>query len=433
MLTGSLTAQKKLAYADALARALEENLDIQIAEADERIAETNANLGNAGFLPNVEARGSFDRSVVDQTQEIATDGSNQPAGPQEFPDAQSTNYNASLTANYVLFDGLGRLNNWQRLQLQEELSTIQTQFTIENVLLEVSSRFFAAAQAQRLLTINRQSVKLSLERYERAQVAGDLGTTSNLQELDALVDLREDSVRLLNSRVDFFNKRRELNQLLNFPVDTAYPLDTTLTFNRSLQFGALREEALQNNRALVQAQLNKELAEKQINIAWSERLPQISASGGYTYTRQENEGGFLRFTETEGWQYGLSAQWNIFNSYRTQTEIEAARIRVFQNDLSLEQTRLELLGDLSESWLDYENQFRIYRLQARNLKVARQRFKRAQEAYRLGQINSLELRDAQLSYIRAEAELSQLAYNSKLAEIELQRVVGRLIEVREQL
>ncbi len=422
-------SQEPLTLAKAVKIALANNLQIQVAEQDLAIADKQENWGNAGFLPNVTANGSFNTSVNDVTQELATGGeTGQPQRPLEFNDAESTVYAYDVTASYVLFNGLGRLNNLRKLQLQKDLTKTQLRFTVENTLLQVFTTFYQVAQQQELLSISKESLSLSQQRYQRAQTATELGSQNNLARLSALVDLRNDSIAYFNTFNQLQKSQRELNRALNLPIDTSFKVDTSVSLTADLNYLALQNQALQNNAALVQAEMSRSIAQKEVNLAWSERLPQVTASGGYNFNRQENEGGFLRFTETSGWQYGLNAQWNLFSSYRTQTQIETARIRVYQSKLQFEQARQQLKTDLANAWLDFENNKKIKALQKRNLKVSRLNYERTQESYRLGQANNTQLREAQLNYINAKANLNQLSYNVKLAELELMRVAGRLID-----
>lgn len=428
LLSFGLLGQEPLRLDQALQAALENNLDIALAKQDFRVADKEENWGNAGFLPSLNAGASISRTQVDQSQEVAVGENNSETGRREFPNVGSESVNLNLTASYVLFDGLGNVYRWQSLKLQKERTAVQWRFQIENVLLQVCAAFYESARQADQLSIQKEALRLSQGRYQRAQTARDLGTSSTLEALTALVDLRRDSVSYLNAQNKFLKSRRNLNLLLRWPTDTAFAVDSVVRFRDDLVFGALQRAALNDNAALIQAKISRQLAEKQIGLAWSERLPQLSANGGYQYSSQDNEGGFLRFTQTTGWQYGLNAQWNIFNAYRTQTQIETARIEVFKNTLALEQARQNLQADLANAWLDFEQNRAIWQLQGRNLKVAKRSFQRAQEAYALGQITSLQLREAQLNYINAKADWRNLRYNVKLAEVELLRISGKLVQ-----
>jgi len=413
----------------ALQIALEQNLDIRLAQQGQRIADKQENWGQAGFLPNVAASASYTYSQTDVQQQLAvgSDTSGQPAPIREFNDAVSENYTAGINASYVLFDGLGRINNLQKLQLQKEQSEVQLRFTIENTLLSLFSTYFETARQLEQVNIAQESVSLSGRRYERAQAALELGSQSRLEALSALVDLRRDSVALINAENAYQQSRRNLNRLLNFPLDSSYTLELDLKYRSDLVFGQLLTEAMQNNAALIQAEINREINRKNLNIAWSERMPEIAATAGYNFSRQENEGGFLLFTENTGWNYGINAQWNIFSSYRSQTAVEVARIAVFQSELNQEKARQQVQLDLSNAWMNYQNARKILGLEQRNLEVASLNLERSQEAYALGTITNVQLREAQINYISAKAAVNNLRYQLKLSEIDLQRVAGVLM------
>ncbi|MCR9152589.1 MAG: TolC family protein [Bacteroidetes bacterium] len=424
-----LSAQSPLSLNEAVKLALEQNLNIQLAGKSAEIADKQENWGQAGFLPNVAANASYSYSQTDVQQQLAVGSDTSGGAPpiRTFNDAVAENYNAGLSASYVLFDGLGRINNWKKLQLQKEQSELQLRFTIENTLLQVFSAYYDVSRQADRLDIAQESIALSLRRYQRAQTAQELGSQSKLEALTALVDLGRDSVNYWNAQNALIKSRRALNQLLNLPLDTLYALEADLKLRSDLEYGVLYTEALSNNAALIQAEISRSINQKNLNIARSERLPEIAANAGYNFSRQENEGGFLLFTENTGWQYGLNAQWNLFSSYRSQTAIEVARIAIFQSDLSLEQARQQVQVDLSNAWLDHQNAKEILAVEKRILKVALMSFERSKEAYALGSITNVQLREAQINYISAKAAVNDLSYQLKLTEIELQRVAGVLL------
>lgn len=425
----ALSGQKSLSIEEAVAIALRENLAIEISRVDQRISEKNARWIQAGYLPELGASGSYNWQRVDISQELNV-GSDTAGGPpprREFKDAVSQNYQAEIGASWLLFDGLGRINNFRKLQLQEEMSETQLQMNIEQVLLQLYSNYYEVARQRELLDISRESLALSQERYQRARAAQSSGSGNRLDELNALVALRQDSSALYQSLHNWQSSRRALGLVLNWPVDTVYRLDSSVNLRSDLDFMALRQKALQSSSALIQARLKREISEKDLAIARSQRLPQISANGGYLYSRQANEGGFLLFQQTTGLQYGLNARWDFFQGYRSQTQIENARLQIFKDQLSLEQSQREVESDLVDAWQNFELQKRLYKLEKRNLEIAALNYQRSEAAFRLGQSSNIALREAQLDYIRSKARLSELRYQSKIAEIDLQRVAGALV------
>lgn len=428
-ITAVAGGQPLLPLNDAVQIALRENQNINIARQSNALVDARTNWGTAGLLPTLVATGSYTYSLNDLTQQVAValDSAGNPLPPNEINDATFQTLNAGINLNYVLFDGLGRINNLRKLYLERDLSETQLRFTIENSLLQVFNTYYNAARQWHQLRVDREALDLSRRRYERTRAAFELGGGRRLDMLNAEVDLNTDSVTYLNARRDYEKSLRQLNLLLRFPMDTTVQVDTGVVIDYDLDFDALRNAALENNASLVQAEFNREISKKEISIARSNYMPEVSANGGYNYTRNENDGGFLLFSEQQGWQAGISVRWNLFNGYRTATEVQSAQIRLEQNEIAREQARDQLELDLASAWIDYQTNIRILRTQERNLSVAKLNFDRSQQAYDLGQINSSQLREAQLNYIRAKQIIIDLRFILKAAEIDLRRIAGDLI------
>ncbi len=423
--------QPVLSIDQAIQRSLQENQNIQLQRLEDEAAAIRDNWGQAGFLPSLSAQGGYTYSVNDITQQIGVaNDSAGPNPPSTIDDAVAETYEASATLGYVLFDGFGRINNLRKLGLQKDLSETQLRFSIENTILSLFNSYYNAARLYEQQEVDLEAIRLSYDRYQRADAAYELGSGSRIEMLSALVDLRTDSVNYLTTTKDFGRARRSLNQLLKFPIDSVYVIDTTLSINKELSYAPLLQQATESNAALVQAQFNREISKKEIGIARSEYLPELSANLGYNYNRQENEGSFLQFSESEGWQGGISLRWNIFNGYRTATQVELAKIRLDQSELEVSQAQQQLQVDLGNAYSEYQNSLEILAIEQRNLKVARLNYERSLEAYKLGQLNNTQLREAQLNYTRSQTRLRNLRYSGKLAEIELLRVAGILLEDR---
>ncbi len=406
----------------AVALALQKNLNIQVQRKNLEASDENYNPGVAGFYPVLSAGGTYSYSQGDFTQQLQNE-----TQERTINGAVSEGYNADVTLSYTLFDGLGNVHNYRKLALQRDLTATQLRFTIENTLLQVYAAYFETARLKQQLTVAAEAVALSLDRYARAEISMELGVNTRLQNLSARVDLNTDSLNLMNAQADYNKSVRNLNQALNLPIDGNIEVDTVVTLSKTIDYAALRQSALRNNAALVQAQFSREIVQKNVRIAYSAFSPQVTAQGGYQYTRQENEGSFLQFTQNTGWQGSVSARWTIFNGNRTKTNIEIAKINLEKSELELAQSKQQLEVDLANAYIDYQNSKRTLSLENRNLEVSQLNFTRTQEAYKLGQVNNTQLREAQINYISAKARYNNLRYNLKLTEVELLRVAGELV------
>jgi outer membrane protein TolC len=74
----------------------------------------------------------------------------------------------------------------------------------------------------------------------------------------------------------------------------------------------------------------------------------------------------------------------------------------------------------------YQNNLELVDLERDNLSNAEQTLDIALERFRLGTISSLELREAQRSFLESENRLINSQFEAKVAETELLRLSGEL-------
>ena len=71
----------------------------------------------------------------------------------------------------------------------------------------------------------------------------------------------------------------------------------------------------------------------------------------------------------------------------------------------------------------------IYKLQEQNVITATNNYERSLERYKLGQITSVELRQAQINLLNAKTSKNLAKYQAKLSELELLQLTGQLLNV----
>ena len=72
---------------------------------------------------------------------------------------------------------------------------------------------------------------------------------------------------------------------------------------------------------------------------------------------------------------------------------------------------------------------KIYELQSQNVATAANNFDRSNEQYKLGQISSVELRQAQVNLLNAKTNKNLAKYQAKLAELQVLQLTGQLLNI----
>jgi outer membrane protein TolC len=414
-----------LSKEEAIAYTLENNLGIQVSENLREIDQNNADILNSGFLPTVTglAGGSINR---ENTEGQLANGETRTAEGVE-----ARRYNASLNMDYLLFDGLGRYYNYKAFQELSDQSELEVRQTIETTLLQLFSVYYEVARLEENTANLQEALNISRNRLERARFQFDYGQNTGLDVLNAEVDVNTDSVNLLNARQLLRNTKRDLNLILNRELSQTFKADTAVTFIPSLQMEDILAEAKTNNVRMLLAEKNILISEYDMKAARSGYLPTVGLSGSYGWNEFSNNNplAFLLQNTTTGLNGGINLTWNLFDGGRTITNSRNAKINFENQELFKKQTELEVERDIQNSWGNYQNALFVLDVQQKNLQTNQDNFNRSRERYQLGQISSIEFRQAQLNLLLAELARSQAKYNAKLAELQLLQVSGELLNV----
>lgn len=412
-------AQTQLSLEEAIGIGLENNYGLNIFENQSAIAENNRTLGNAGFLPSLELSGSRSESIEDN--EFSAGGQTQVTNG-----ARSTATNASLNLNWTIFDGLGMFRTYDLLGVLEEISNTELRLEIENLVRQITISYYDIVRIENQMRVLENTVDVSLERIQIEETKLDLGSGSEVELLQARTDLNADRSALLREGIVLNEAIIALNQLMARAPETDFTVAEIIPIQRGLDEAYLYERTMAENSELELARMEQNAAALQVQQVRAERFPEILLNSGYSYNRNEAGGGFFQFNETTGFSVGLTARVNLFNGFNTNRRIENARITRKNTELQLEESRLLIRSRFRTLFRTYQNNLELVDLEQDNLSNAEETLEIALERFRLGDISSLELREAQRSFLESENRLINARFEAKFAETELLRLSGEL-------
>lgn len=417
-------AQNILTKEAAVQKALEHNYGIRIAKNNVAVAENNASVFNTNHLPTLSS--SAGATYRNDNQDIVR----QDGSETSITGAETKSYNASVTLNYTIFDGLGRKYNYKQLKQTKQLTELQARETIENTYLEIFNLYFQVAQLSENTQNLKQALDISKTRLERAQYQYDYGQNTKLEVLNAEVDVNNDSINLLNARQQFTNAKRNLNVVLGVDQGIDYDVETQVNFLELLNLDELLEKSKSNNVTLQQNDKNILISKYNIKANRANYLPTIGLSSSYGWNNSINPStSFLAESTTSGLNAGLNFSWNIFDGGRTKTQVANAKIALENQEILRAQQLDVIANSLTNAWEDYNNKLFIYRAQQKNLETATNNFDRSNEKYKLGQVSSIEFRQSQINLLNAQTAVNVAKYDAKLKELELLQLSGDILNL----
>lgn len=415
----SASAQELLTLEEAVAIGLENNYGIKISRNTVEQAENNHSLGNAGFLPGIDATASRTESIQDSEF--------QAGGESRITEgAKSSNTNAAINLDWTLFDGLRMFSTYDRLGQIQDLSEMQLDLNQEFLVTDISLVYFNIIRISEQLKILQNNIEVTEERIEIEETKVDLGSGSEYDLLQARSDLSEDRAAYIRETNNLTEAKINLNELLGRQPGEDFEVVSDISVNRSLAKEQLYQNLIEQNTELAIARAEEDISELELREIRGERFPEISFSSGYSFNRNESGGGFFTFNETVGFSYGLTARVPIFDGFNLNRRIQNAKINQRNAEISRQQERLRLESNFESAYRAYGNAVELVDLEEDNFQNAEQTLDIALERFRLGSISSLEFREAQTTYLQAENRLINAKYEAKIAETELLQLSGNI-------
>lgn len=420
----SAKAQQLLTQDEVIQQVLQHNYDVRVSVNNIEAASNNASIYNSGYLPTLATNGSASYTV-NNTESETQDGT-----ITNINAAHAENYNAALTLNYTIFDGFNRKYNFQKLKETKNLTELQARQTIENVLLQVYASYFEIARLTENKTILQKTLNISQQRLERTNYSFEFGQSTKLDVLTAEVDRNNDSIVYLDSQRLLKNAKRDLNILMGKDVDEiTYKVDTVISYAFDLKLEELQQDGINSNVQLLQ--IDKNIAVNQYDIKMNKAgwLPTIAANGSYNLNKSTSDQALAFASQTsKGFGVGVNFSWNLFDGGKTKTRVQNAKIILDSENIRKEQTLQQLKRDISNTWETYQNALYTLRVQEMNVQTNERNFSRTEEQFKLGQVITIDFRQAQNNLLNAKLNLNQAKYNAKNAELQLLQLSGRLLK-----
>ena len=429
-----IEGQENLAKEEALAIALDQNFGIKVSRNVTEIVKNNSSVLNSGYLPTVSVLGGSNYTGSDA--EIAfpgqVDEDGVPIPNRIFEDQESQRFNAGVNLNYTLFDGLGRKYNYKRLKEQYALSELQLRETIEFTILQLFEVYFNVAQLTESNVIFKENLSISKERQKRSEVAFIHGQGNKLAVLNAEVDVTNDSINLIQIKQQLDNSKRDLNLLLNRPIEKVFGVDLNVDFISPVLIESWVETAAENNVELLKQKSNSQINSYDIKISQSGYLPTLGLVGSYGWNLNKSPASaFFPGTNNTSYSVGVGASlsWNLFDGGRTLSRVKNAKLTFENQDLLEQESKLSFSRDLTNSIQNFKNSKQIFNIQKKQVETATYNFDRSKAQYKLGSITAIEFRQAQINLTNAQNQRTIAKYQAKLAELQLIQITGQLLNV----
>ena len=123
-------------------------------------------------------------------------------------------FDAGVALNWTLFDGFRIRADYRKLQELKEKGALQTRLTIEDFIASFTAEYYNFVQQTLRLENFRYAMALSRERLRIAEAWYHVGSSAQLDVLQARVDFNADSSQYMSQQEAVVASRIRINELL---------------------------------------------------------------------------------------------------------------------------------------------------------------------------------------------------------------------------
>ena len=424
--TTKTNAQDSLTIEQAIATALQNNYDIQLAQNDSLIAAINYSYRNAVFLPQVNANAAIVANNNAQRQTYSDNTIKNRTG------LKTNNFNSGLSASWLLFDGLKMWISRAKLDeyLQQGSYTIQSQ--ISNTISDVIKTYYDIVRQKQLLRNTEEQMTLSSDRLKLSQYKLDIGAGIKPDVLQAQIDYNAQRANQLNQLAIVDQRKQDLNRLMNVPQNLNYEVSDTIPIQNDLVIGEVLNNITQTSPDLLLARKNIDIARIGIREARADLFPSVYFTTAYNFNRVSNNSVINPivqplFSINRGLNYGLTASIPILNNFTVRRTIKQAELTANYQQIIYQNQQATLTTNVLNAYKTYDAMKKIVMISDSSVGLARENLFIERERYRIGNTTFIELRQAEENVANALTALITARYNMKVAETDLLRMKGALV------
>ena len=472
---------------EAIARALEMNLDIQSARLNPEIQNYSLFAAEAAFSPTFsttigqnnasqQSTSQLDGGLQTSTDRFTFNSSLSKPMPW-YGGRLSANFNNSRTETNNSFSTLNpsfrssvslgytqpllsgfRIDNQRNAlrtqEIQLEITDVQLRGQVENLTNNVMTAYWSLRAAIEQIAIQRSSLAQAQELLAQNQIRVQLGTMSQLQVVQAESQVANAEQSLLNAEVQWRNQELNFKRLLLGGADdpllfqTLNPVTLPSLELVTVDIQAAIERALVDRTDIRQQRQQREITGLNLEVTENNLKPQLDLSANYSVSGvggdqylRDQLGGDPVLLSAGGYQDGIQAildrdtpTWNLSLNFSypignraAKANLERARLQMRQNDLDLKNQELTIVTQVTNAGLTVNDTYLQYQAAQRSREVSERSAEIEQTRFNVGASTNYETTQAQ-DNLRS-ARLSELRaiinYVNAVAEFErVQRVGG---------
>ena len=384
-----LSGKESLNLQDCITAALENNLDIRVAEVRQRVAQLNRDVSFSQFLPRVNFNYNYTR--WDPQPELVVGAASQPMHDERIRDItlniQMSVFNPSTWFMYSMY------------KRGEEIAEIAADYTRQMIVLQVTTYYYYCLGLQEIEKVLDSRIRAADKLTEQLQDYQAEGLVFAWQSDQARVNL--ESQKLQRKRIRQLLDQTEGQLLMAMglsPLGSIQLQPSPPTMPPQGELDDFIAEALLNHPRLRLADREIAIEKEKVKTALTGFMPSLTGFANRVNTTDA----FQKYSNY--WMMGFSGVLTVFNGFANINQYEAAKENVKKAALVREQTTLALMLEVYRAYQNLQLAQDSIALVQYNEKAANAHYDQVYEQWQEGLVDA-----SGLLAVVAEKDLAQMA------------------------
>lgn len=417
---------KRMNIDEAVQYALSHNPDILTAVQNIQRASGNYINVRAGLLPKLNVLPSY--TWLDPNIQ---NGQKAPgASSAGIPSVQVNQaWNINFQGTQLLYDGWKTPSLTDAAKLSEQIAYFQLRQTLDKIVADVVRQFYQVVLNRALVIANEQQVALYKTQVTDQQSRYDAGTVPRFNVLQAQVQMANAMPPLIasenNLRVSMFRLVQLIGmdypniQNVKLPFDVQGELGY---YPRKIDENASIHTALQRNPQLKAQRSNILVTAKQVTAAISGWLPTLNANGGYQIQSYKYD---QSLSETiEGWFFGATGSWAIFDGLATYGSVKQAKATMQSAKIAYDNNVRGVVTEVQTAISNLQQARETIESQKATVEQAAEALRLSRERLDAGAGVQLDVINAQVQLLQAQTAVLSALFQYIAATAEYDRALS---------
>ena len=317
--------------------ALDNNLTVKSRKIEIQSGELDVTAAKDRHLPNLSANASQSFSYG---RGLTSDNT--------YTDRNTSNFGWGVNMSLPLFQGLSAIRQTKYAQANLRALVEELEATKDDITLNVISAYLQVLYAGEMCNVAEEQLRLGLVEQSRREELLANGKIPELDLIEAQSQVAQNRLSLVNAQNDRTLALVDLAQLLELPdidgFDIAPGEDDGLTLYAPDE---VYDRALESNHSVLAARRRIEAADRNISLARSSYLPNLSFNAGigsnyYTVSGISSESFARQMNHNFNKSLGFSLSIPLFDAFSSRNNVRRAKIQHLNARLQYETTERNL-------------------------------------------------------------------------------------------